>query len=115
MIIMFEKGEYISFANCGLPYYIRETIKDRQKLLVQTVEGMSKKFNLDIQNLSEVIDINRETKHVTVKNVQTGETYEESYDELVLSPGARPIVPRIPGFNEAKAFFTLRCSSRKNR
>ncbi|MFV8828895.1 CoA-disulfide reductase [Alkalihalobacterium sp. APHAB7] len=107
-IVMFEKGEYISFANCGLPYYIGETIKDRQKLLVQTVEGMSKKFNLDIRNLSEVININRQTKHVTVKNVQTGETYEESYDELVLSPGARPIVPPIPGLNEAKAVFTLR-------
>ena len=107
-IVMFEKGEYISFANCGLPYYIGETIKDRQKLLVQTVEGMSKKFNLDIRNLSEVIEINRETKHVTVKNVQTGEAYEESYDELILSPGARPIVPPIPGLNEAKAIFTLR-------
>ncbi|MDE5413475.1 CoA-disulfide reductase [Alkalihalobacterium chitinilyticum] len=107
-IVMFEKGEYISFANCGLPYYIGETIKDRQKLLVQTVEGMSKKFNLDIRNLSEVIEINRETKHITVKNVQTLETYEESYDELILSPGARPIVPPIPGLNEAKAIFTLR-------
>ncbi|WP_216828482.1 CoA-disulfide reductase [Alkalihalobacterium elongatum] len=107
-IIMFEKGEYISFANCGLPYYIGETIKERQKLLVQTVEGMSQKFNLDIRNLSEVIDINRETKHVTVKNVQTGDMYEESYDELILSPGARPIVPPIPGLNEAKAIFTLR-------
>lgn len=63
-IDLFEKGEYISVANCGLPYYIGETIKDRQELLVQTVEGMSKKFNLDIRNLSEVIGINREAKKV---------------------------------------------------
>jgi NADPH-dependent 2,4-dienoyl-CoA reductase/sulfur reductase-like enzyme len=67
-IVLFEKGEHISFANYGLPYYIGETIKDRSKLLVQTVESMSKKFNLDIRNLSEVIKINREEKTVTVKN-----------------------------------------------
>ncbi|KHF41161.1 CoA-disulfide reductase [Halalkalibacter okhensis] len=107
-IVLFEKGEYISFANCGLPYYIGEKIKDRQKLLVQTVEGMSKKFNLDIRNLSEVIGINREAKTVKVKDHKTGNTYEESYDDLVLSPGARPIVPPIPGLNEAKTIFTLR-------
>ncbi|UCZ53547.1 CoA-disulfide reductase [Bacillus shivajii] len=107
-IVMFEKGEYISFANCGLPYYIGETIQDREKLLVQTVEGMSKKFNMDIRNLSEVTAIDREKKTVTIRKVDTGETYKESYDELVLSPGARPIVPPIPGLNETKAAFTLR-------
>ncbi|MBE4909460.1 CoA-disulfide reductase [Bacillus luteolus] len=107
-IVMFEKGEHISFANCGLPYYIGETIKSRDKLLVQTVEGMSKKFNLDIRNLSEVTQINRDTKTVTVKNLTTDEIYEESYDVLVLSPGAKPIVPPIPGLNEADNVFTLR-------
>lgn len=107
-IIMFEKGEYISFANCGLPYYIGEVIKDRKKLLVQTVEGMSSKFNMDIRNLSEVTKINRDAKTVTVKNLKTGETYDESYDQLVLSPGARPIVPPIPGIKEANNLFTLR-------
>lgn len=107
-IIMFEKGEYISFANCGLPYYIGEVINDRNKLLVQTVEGMSGKFNMDIRNVSEVTNINRMAKTVTVKRLQTGETYEESYDQLILSPGARPIVPPIPGIKEANNLFTLR-------
>lgn len=107
-IVLFEKGEHISFANCGLPYYIGETIKDRSKLLVQTVENMSKKFNLDIRNLSEVIKINREEKTVTVKNVLTNEIYEEHFDTLVLSPGAKPVIPPIPGINEATTIFTLR-------
>ena len=73
-IVMFDRGEYISFANCGLPYYIGDVIQDRQKLLVQTVEGMNKRFQLDIRNLTEVIKINRDEKTVTVKHVQTGET-----------------------------------------
>ncbi|MEH7505849.1 CoA-disulfide reductase [Neobacillus drentensis] len=107
-IIVFERGEHISFANCGLPYYIGEKIKDRQKLLVQTVKGMSKKFNLDIRNLSEVIQINRYRKTVSVKNLNTMEEYEESYDTLVLSPGAKPIFPQIEGINEAANIFTLR-------
>lgn len=107
-IIMFERGEFISFANCGLPYYIGEMIKERDKLLVQTVEGMSQKFNLDIRNLSEVVKINRGKKTVEVKNLQTQEIYEENYDILVLSPGASPIVPPIPGIQEAKHVFTLR-------
>ncbi|WP_312474849.1 CoA-disulfide reductase [Neobacillus sp.] len=107
-IIMFERGEYISFANCGLPYYIGGTIAERDKLLVQTVEGMSRKFHLDIRNLSEVIKINRERKTVEVKNLKTEEVYEESYDVLVLSPGASPIKPPIPGIETAKSLFTLR-------
>lgn len=107
-IVLIEKGEYISFANCGLPYYIGEIIEERQKLLVQTVEGMSQRFNLDIRNLSEVTAIHREDKLITIKNVQTNETYEESYDKLILSPGARPIVPPIPGLEDAKSLFTLR-------
>jgi CoA-disulfide reductase len=107
-IIMFERGEYISFANCGLPYYIGGTISERDNLLVQTVEGMSEKFNLDIRNLSEVTKINRVQKSVEVKNVTTGEIYEESYDKLVLSPGASPIKPPIPGIETAEALFTLR-------
>ncbi|WP_152394116.1 CoA-disulfide reductase [Paenibacillus guangzhouensis] len=108
-IIMFERGEHISFANCGLPYYIGDVIKDRKKLLVQTVEGMSKKFNLDVRNYSEVTAIHRERKAVSVRHVMTGETYEEAYDLLILSPGAKPIRPQIPGIEEAGAsLFTLR-------
>lgn len=107
-IVMFDRGEYISFANCGLPYYIGDVIQDRQKLLVQTVEGMNKRFQLDIRNLTEVTKINRAEKTVSVKNVKTGETYDESYDVLVLSPGAKPIRPNIPGIEEAEDIFTLR-------
>ncbi|WP_419888680.1 CoA-disulfide reductase [Neobacillus niacini] len=107
-IVLVERGEHISFANCGLPYYIGETIKDRSKLLVQTVKGMSERFNLDIRNLSEVLSINIENKYVTIKNLQNGEVYEESYDKLLLSPGARPIVPPIPGLSENTTLFTLR-------
>lgn len=107
-IILVERGEHISFANCGLPYYIGETIKDRSKLLVQTVEGMSERFNLDIRNLSEVMSVNPKNKSITIKNLRTGEIYEETYDKLLLSPGARPIVPPIPGLKENKTLFTLR-------
>jgi CoA-disulfide reductase len=107
-VVMVERGEHISFANCGLPYYIGETIKERSKLLVQTVEGMSERFKLDIRNLSEVMSIDPDFKKVMIKNLQTGEVYEETYDKLLLSPGARPIVPPIPGLNENKTLFTLR-------
>ncbi|MEH7883433.1 CoA-disulfide reductase [Bacillus sp. JJ1609] len=107
-IVMIERGEYISFANCGLPYYIGGAIQERDALLVQTVEGMSKKFNMDIRNLSEVTRIDRERKMVEIKNLKTGETYEESYDVLVLSPGASPIKPPITGLKDAEALFTLR-------
>jgi CoA-disulfide reductase len=107
-IVLVEKGEYISFANCGLPYYIGEVITNREALLVQTVEGMSKKFNLDIRNLSEVVEIHRDRKTVSIKKVEMGEVYEESYDKLILSPGARPIVPPLEGLPEAENVFTLR-------
>ncbi|MCH6266247.1 CoA-disulfide reductase [Neobacillus citreus] len=107
-IILVERGEHISFANCGLPYYIGETIKDRSKLLVQTVKGMSERFKLDIRNLSEVMSIDPENKKVTIKNLQNGEVYQQTYDKLLLSPGARPIVPPIPGLNENQTLFTLR-------
>lgn len=107
-IIMFEKGEYISFANCGLPYYIGEVIDEREKLIVQTVEQMSTKFKIDIRNLSEVIKIDKENKVVTVTNHKTGESYKETYDVLVLSPGAQPIKPGISGINECNNLFTLR-------
>lgn len=107
-IVLIERGEHISFANCGLPYYIGEVIKERSKLLVQTVAGMSARFNLDIRNFSEVTKINRDEKTIEITNLQTNEVYVESYDVLVLSPGASPIVPPIPGLNEANNVFTLR-------
>ena len=107
-IILFERNEHISFANCGLPYYIGDVIEKRSDLLVQSVEGMSKRFNIDIRNFSEVLDIDKENKKVTVKNLKTGENYIESYDKLILSPGAKPIVPPITGLSEGNNVFTLR-------
>ncbi|SFF63946.1 CoA-disulfide reductase [Halobacillus alkaliphilus] len=107
-IIVLEKGEYISYANCGLPYYIGGIITDRDALLVQTVEGMSKKFKLDIRNLSEAVEIDRELQTLTIKNLKTGTVYKESYDKLILSPGARPIIPNLEGYKEASNIFTLR-------
>lgn len=107
-ILLIERGEYVSFANCGLPYYIGETIIDRNKLLVQTVAGLSERFRMDIRNFSEVTSIHPERKTVTIKNLQNHEEYEEKYDKLLLSPGAAPIIPSIPGMEENEAIFTLR-------
>ncbi|CZQ96436.1 pyridine nucleotide disulphide reductase class-i signature [Trichococcus palustris] len=107
-IVIFEKGEYISFANCGLPYYIGGTIQERDNLLLETVGGMAKKFNVDIKNFSEVIKINRDKKTISVKNVQTNTITEESYDKLIISTGAKPIKPAIDGINKAENVFTLR-------
>jgi len=107
-IIMFEKGEYISFANCGLPYYIGDSIKNRGFLLVQTVEGMKERFKLDVRNLSEVIQIDKNNKKVKVKNHKNGQVYEETYDKLILSPGAMPKIPDIKGIKSCENLFTLR-------
>ncbi|MHB8072913.1 CoA-disulfide reductase [Desulfosporosinus fructosivorans] len=105
-IIMFERDEYISFANCGLPYYIGETIKEREKLLVQTPESMKSRFNIDVRINSEVIGIDTLKKVAMVRSKEKGE-YEEQYDYIVLSPGARAIKPTIEGIN-SKRIFTLR-------
>ncbi len=94
-IIMFERGEYISFANCGLPYYIGGIIQDRDELLLQTPESFNARFNVDVRIKSEVININRDAKSVTVKNGE--DMYTESYDILALSPGSSPIMPPIEG------------------
>ncbi len=107
-IIMFERDEFVSFANCGLPYYIGGVIKDRQRLLVESVEGLKTKFNIDVRNFSEVLTIDRVKKTVLVKKTQTGETYEEGYDKLILSPGAKPIVVPTKGLENAKNIFVLR-------
>ncbi|WP_419725191.1 CoA-disulfide reductase [Terrisporobacter petrolearius] len=107
-IVMFEKGEYISFANCGLPYYIGDSIKNRGFLLVQTVEGMKERFNLDVRNLSEVIEIDKNNKKVKVKDHKNGQVYEETYDKLILSPGAMPKIPDIKGIKFCENLFTLR-------
>ncbi len=107
-IIMLERGEYISFANCGLPYYIGDVITSRDALLVQSVEDMEKNFNIDVRNFSEALKIDKEKKVLTIKNLNTNETYDETYDYLVISTGAFPVKPPITGINEAKNLFTLR-------
>ena len=107
-IILIERGEYISFANCGLPYHIGKVIPSRDSLVVQTVEDMHQKFNIDIRNFSEVIDIDKKAKKIVVTNLKDNTTYEETYDKLVISTGSQPIKPPIPGINEAKNLFTLR-------
>ncbi|MDO6542258.1 FAD-dependent oxidoreductase [Photobacterium sanguinicancri] len=96
-IIMFERGEFVSFANCGLPYHIGGDIQDRSKLLLQTPASFLARFNVDVRVMNEVISINRDEKTVTVKNLLENSEYTESYDFLLLSPGAGPIVPPIPG------------------
>ena len=105
-IILFERGEYVSFANCGLPYYIGNEIKDRDDLLVTTVELLQDRFNIDVRTFSEVVDVDPSKKLVTVRNVKTNETYSESYDKLVLSPGGLPIKPPLEGI-ELDSVFTL--------
>ena len=107
-IIMLERDEYISFANCGLPYYIGKVITDREDLFVQTIEDMTQRFNIDIRNFSEVVSIDRNAKTVSIKKVKTNETYNESYDVLILSPGAKPIYPPIDGIKDCNNLFVLR-------
>lgn len=106
-IILLERGPYISYANCGLPYYIGGVIEDKEDLLVQTPEDMNQRFNIDIRVNHEVIGINVDDKQVEVEDKVTGQRYLESFDKLVLSPGAEPLRPPIPGIQDEK-IFTLR-------
>ena len=106
-IIIFEKGEHVSFANCGLPYHIGGVIVERSKLLLHTPTSLKTRFNLDVRIFNEVLKINKEEKTVEVRNNITKEIYTESYDTLLLSPGAEPFRPNIPGINSDK-IMTLR-------
>ncbi len=106
-IIIFEKGEYISYANCGLPYYIGDVIKDRNKLFVQTAAAFNQRFNIDVRITTEVTAIDPANKTVTAVEQSTGKIYKETYDKLVLSPGAEPVRPPFPGI-DSNGIFTLR-------
>jgi len=106
-IIMFERGDYISFANCGLPYYIGGVIKDRNELLLQKPRSFGRRFNVDVRVNSKVVKINRREKTVEVVDTSTGDKYHEEYDILILSPGAEPSRPPIPGIDSGRV-FTLR-------
>lgn len=106
-IILFERGEHISFANCGLPYYIGQVIKKREDLLVTTARAFKERYNIDVRIFSEVIAIETKNKQVKVKNLKTGETYKESYDKIILSPGAEAFKPPLKGI-ELNNIFNLR-------
>ncbi len=112
-IILFEKGKYISYANCGLPYYIGGVIEERERLFVQTPEAFGKRFNIDVRTESEVIAIDVVAKRVAVRTAD-GEEYEESFDKLLLSPGASPVVPPLAGI-QSEGIFTLRNVSDTDR
>lgn len=105
-IIMFERDEHISFANCGLPYHISQVIEERSQLIVQTPQAMYSRFRIDIRTFSEVVGVDAQRKAVRVRSLERGE-YEETYDALILSPGAGPFVPDIPGAGSSLV-FTLR-------
>ena len=106
-IVVFERSGYISYANCGLPYYIGDVITDPEELTLQTPESFFSRFHVNMKVRHEVTAIHPEKKEVTVKNLETGEEFEESYDKLILSPGAKPTQPRLPGVGLDK-LFTLR-------
>lgn len=105
-IIVFERGDYISYANCGLPYYIGDTIKSRDALLLQSPEAMKDKYNIDVRIKNEVIEIIPDAKKVIVKDLKTDKIYEESYDDLVIATGSSPLKPQISGIDH-KNIFTL--------
>ena len=106
-IILLEKDEYVSFANCGLPYYLGGEIAERQKLLVATPQFLARRFRIDVRTRQEAQSIDRAAKKVTVLNHASGETYPLAYDKLILAPGASPLVPPLPGRDAARV-FTLR-------
>lgn len=103
-IVLIEKGKHISYANCGLPYYIGGVITDRDRLFVQTPEAFSRRFRIDVRTESEAMGINTETKVVIIKSAEDG-TYSESYDKLLLAPGSSPVRPPLPA-------LTTKASSR---
>ncbi|WP_238649352.1 CoA-disulfide reductase [Paenibacillus piscarius] len=107
-IIIVERGGHVSFANCGLPYYIGETIDSREKLFLQTPAGIEARFNIEVNVFTEATQIDRERKEVHCRNVTTGEVMQLPYDIVILSPGAKPVVPPIPGLAAAENLFTLR-------
>ena len=107
-ILVFEKSKYISFPNCALPYYIDKTINNKEDLELQSISEISQKFNIDIRNLSEVIEINKDEKNILIKDLKTKEVYKENYNSLILSTGTIPFIPNIIGINECCNVFTLK-------
>ncbi len=106
-IVVLERSGYVSYANCGLPYYVGGVITDRRKLTLQTPESFHNRFRIDVRVRQEAVRIDRDAKEVEVRDLETGEVYRESYDKLILSPGARAVVPNLPGIDSDR-IFTLR-------
>lgn len=101
-IVMLERGEYISYANCGLPYHVGNVIKSRDALLLQTPEAMRKKFRVDVRVKNEATSIDCMNKTISVKRLDSGESYEESYDKLVIATGSSPLRPPIAGIDSPR-------------
>ncbi|WP_409253410.1 CoA-disulfide reductase [Bacillus sp. SCS-153A] len=106
-IIVFEKDEYISFGNCGMPYYLGDVIQERDHLFAATPQSMKEKLNIDVRIFNEVMSIDRKQKSITVKDITSNEEYQENYDNLVLAPGAAPFIPPIDGLEQSN-YFVLR-------
>ncbi len=113
-IVLLERGEYISYANCGLPYHVGNVIPQRESLMLQTPQAMKKKFNIDVRVKNEVVAIDRQKKLVQVKKVESGELYEETYDTLVIATGSSPMRPPIPGIESERiqTLWTVRDADR---
>ncbi|MEI2401232.1 NAD(P)/FAD-dependent oxidoreductase, partial [Paenibacillus phytohabitans] len=103
-VIMFEKGPHVSFSNCSLPYHLSGIVEDSEKLVLMSPDIFKNRYNIEARVHQEVIQINRDKKIITVRDLVTGTTYEEEYDKLVLSPGALPIRPNIEGINNSNVF-----------
>ena len=106
-IIMFEKGPHVSFSNCALPYHLSGVIKSADRLVLMSPEKFNKQYNIEVRTNSEVISIDRKNKNIEIRKIDSNEIYKESYDKLILSPGAHPIVPKIEGIDEVN-LFTIR-------
>nr|MCU0562401.1 FAD-dependent oxidoreductase [Desulfobacterales bacterium] len=106
-IVVFDRGDYVSFANCGLPYYVGDVIRKEDDLLVATPELFRERFNIEVRLQAEVVAIDRNRQTISVKDLRSGATTEEAYDALVLSPGASPIRPNLPGV-DLPGIFSLR-------
>lgn len=113
-IIMFEKGHHVSFSNCSLPYHLSGIVPQTDDLVLMTPDLFSSQYNIEARVRHEVIKINRKEKQITVKNLENGETYKETYDKLILSPGASPIVPNIPGLDKVNVFTVRNVSDINN-
>src|SRR5665213_4628549 len=114
-IVVLERSGHVSYANCGLPYFVGGVIEDEANLLLQTPESLHDRFRLDVRIASEVQSIDREAKTVCVVDLTTKRTYELSYDKLVLSPGASPVIPPIPGIERALPLRTVEDVERINK